>query len=71
MPTATIHKNRDGQTISLPASAAFPAHIEEVEIISVGDARILTPAGDSWRVWASRPSQLTEDCFGEREQAEN
>ena len=70
MTIATIHKDRNNQTISLPPAVAFPEHIEQVEIIRVGDARILTPAGERWRVWASCPSQLTEDCLNEREQPE-
>ena len=69
MPTAIIsHEDPREQTVHLPKNAAFPKHINEVEVIIVGNTRILTPPGERWRLWASRPSQLTDDCFSERGQ---
>ena len=41
---------------------------KQVEVISIGDTRILTPIGKRWELWMNTPSQLTEDCFQEREQ---
>lgn len=67
MPTANIlHEDMHGQTIRLPENATFPQNIKQVDVIIVGNTRILTPPGERWRLWASRPSQLSEDCFSER-----
>lgn len=68
MSTATIANQNRKQTVDMPQHAAFPIHIKEVEVIVVGNTRILTPRGERWQVWASRPSQLSEDCFAERGQ---
>lgn len=72
MPTANIfHEDAAEQTIRLPQNAAFPKNITQVEVIIIGNTRILTPSGERWRLWASRPSQLSDDCFSERGQPED
>lgn len=68
MEKATIFKNNRNQAVRLPKAVAFPEHIKQVEVISIGDTRILTPIGKRWELWMNTPSQLTEDCFQEREQ---
>ncbi|WP_325320654.1 hypothetical protein [Kingella oralis] len=44
--------------------------IKQVEVIVVGNTRILTPVGERWRVWAQQPSRLTDDFLNERGQPE-
>ncbi|TCP96950.1 antitoxin VapB [Cricetibacter osteomyelitidis] len=68
MQKASIFKNNRNQAIRLPQSAAFPEHIKQVEVVCIGNTRILTPIGERWQTWAKMPSQLTDDCFMEREQ---
>ena len=44
--------------------------IKQVEVIVVGNTRILTPVGERWRVWAQQSSRLTDDFLNERGQPE-
>ncbi len=70
MLTANIIKRNQEQTIQLPHDVAFPEYIKQVEVIVVGNARILTPVDERWRVWAQQPSRLSDDFLNEREQPE-
>lgn len=51
----------------LPKAVAFDESVTEVEIVAVGQARIITPAGQSWDAWFDGPS-VTDDFMPEREQ---
>ena len=70
MLTANIIKHNQKQAIQLPQDVAFPEYIKQVEVIVVGNTRILTPVGERWRVWAQQPSRLSDDFLNEREQPE-
>ncbi|WP_439238603.1 type II toxin-antitoxin system VapB family antitoxin [Lonepinella sp. BR2919] len=70
MQTASIFKNNRNQAVRLPQAVAFPDYIKQVEVISVGNTRILVPVGERWQAWANRQSQLTEDFFSNRDQPE-
>ena len=65
MLTANIIKHNQEQAIQLPQE-----YIKQVEVIVVGNTRILTPVGERWRVWAQQPSRLSDDFLNEREQPE-
>lgn len=70
MLTANVIKHNQEQVIQLPHDVAFPEYIKQVEVIVVGNTRILTPVGECWRVWAQQPSRLTDDFLNERGQPE-
>ena len=68
METATIFMSNRNQAIRLPKAAALPDHIKRVDVVIVGNTRIISPAGDSWDQWFKMSEKLTDDCFAAREQ---
>ena len=68
MLTANIIKTNQQQAIQLSNDVAFPEYIRQVEVIAVGNTRILTPVGERWCVWAQQPSRVSDDCLNDREQ---
>jgi antitoxin VapB len=46
-----LFKNNRSQAVRLPKDIAFPESVKNVEIIAVGNKRIISPAGKSWDDW--------------------
>jgi antitoxin VapB len=68
METATIFMSNRNQAIRLPKAAALPDNIKRVDVVIVGNTRIISPAGDSWDQWFEMSEKLTDDCFANRDQ---
>ncbi|RUO55542.1 type II toxin-antitoxin system VapB family antitoxin [Pseudidiomarina homiensis] len=67
MTKTKIFKNNRTQAVRLPRDVAFPDDITEVEVLVVGESRIITPARRSWASWfAAEP--LSDDFMAERDQ---
>ncbi|WP_260294579.1 antitoxin [Sedimenticola hydrogenitrophicus] len=68
---ATVHtkvfKSIQSQAVRLPKPVALPANIREVDIVAIGNTRIITPAGRSWDEWFDGPG-VTDDFMAVREQ---
>ncbi|NOY73902.1 MAG: antitoxin [Gammaproteobacteria bacterium] len=47
----TIFKSNKTQAVRLPKPVALPDTIKNVDIVAVGNTRIITPAGESWDQW--------------------
>lgn len=62
-----IFKSNRSQAVRLPKSVALPESIQEVDIVAIGNTRIITPAGNSWDNWFDGPG-VSEDFMTEREQ---
>jgi len=65
-----VFKSNQSQAIRLPKPVALPEDIKEVEIVSIGNTRLITPAGQSWDSWFNAPG-VSEDFMNEREQPED
>lgn len=46
-----LFKSNNCQAVRLPKGVAMPESVTKVEIIAVGNARIIVPAGESWDFW--------------------
>jgi antitoxin VapB len=68
METATVFMSNRNQAIRLPKAAALPDHIKRVDVVIVGNTRIISPLGDSWDQWFQMSEKLSDDCFTDREQ---
>lgn len=68
MEKASVFISNRSQAIRLPKSAALPEHVKRVDVVVLGNTRIISPEGESWDVWFDSPEQLTDDCFSDREQ---
>jgi len=65
-----IFKSNRSQAVRLPKDVAFPESVKNVEIISIGNKRIITPAGRSWDEWFDSPG-VSDDFMTERLQPDD
>lgn len=63
----TLFKSNKTQAVRLPKAIALPDSIHDVDIIAIGNTRIITPAGESWDQWFAGPG-ASDDFITEREQ---
>jgi len=63
----SIFKTNKTQAVRLPKAIALPDSIREVDIIAIGNTRIITPAGESWDQWFSGPG-VSSDFMTDRVQ---
>lgn len=63
----TVFKSNKSQAVRLPKPVALPESIKKVEIIAIGNTRLITPAGESWDSWFEG-SGVSEDFMVERDQ---
>ncbi len=67
MAQSTVFKNNKSQAIRLPKPVALPDSVKKVDIVKLGRARLVTPAGESWDVWFDRKT-VAEDFMPEKSQ---
>ncbi|MCK0714455.1 type II toxin-antitoxin system VapB family antitoxin [Chromohalobacter sarecensis] len=66
MPQGSVFHSHRPQTIRLPKESAFTKEVKRVEIISIGQKRIITPVDNSWDEWFDG-QDVTADFFSERD----
>jgi antitoxin VapB len=49
------------QAVRLPKDVAFPEGVSEVEIIKVGNSRVISPVGKRWDEFFKNGPRFTED----------
>jgi antitoxin VapB len=62
-----VFKSNRSQAVRLPKDVALPEYITNVDIVSIGNKRIITPAGSSWDDWFDGP-QVSDDFMRQRDQ---
>jgi antitoxin VapB len=62
-----IFKSNQSQAVRLPKAVALPDNVREVDIVAIGNMRIITPAGKSWDDWFDGVG-VTDDFMPSREQ---
>ena len=67
MEQSTVFKNNKSQAVRLPKPVALPDSVKKVDIVKLGNARLITPAGESWDFWFDGPG-VSDDFMPEREQ---
>ena len=67
--TKVFISNRS-QAVRLPKAVALPESVKDVDIIAIGNKRLITPAGESWDSWFEQ-AVVTDDFMCEREQPED
>ncbi len=63
----TVFKSNKTQAVRLPKAVALPDSIDKVDIVAIGNTRIITPAGESWDQWFDGTG-VSEDFMVSREQ---
>ena len=67
---STVFKSNQSQAIRLPKPVALPESVKKVDIVVLGNARLIAPAGESWDSWFDGPG-VSDDFMREREQPED
>lgn len=67
MTKTTLFKSNKTQAVRLRKDVAFSEDVKEVEVLVVGESRIITPARTSWASWFSG-EPASDDFMVEREQ---
>ncbi len=64
---STVFTTNRSQAVRLPREVAFPEGVHQVEIVKVGNSRVITPLGRRWDEYFERPT-ASDDFMREREQ---
>ncbi len=70
MAKSSVFMNNKSQAVRLPKPVALPESVKKVDIVKVGRARVITPAGESWDVWFDSEG-VSEDFLSERDQPDD
>ncbi len=62
-----LFKSNKTQAVRLPKAVAFDESVTRVEIVAVGNTRIISPTGESWNQWFDGPV-VSDDFMSDREQ---
>lgn len=67
MERASVFKSNKSQAVRLPKPVSLPDSVKQVDIIPLGRARLIVPAGEAWDSWFDGDG-VTEDFMVERDQ---
>ena len=67
MAESTVFKSNRSQAVRLPKSVALPDDVKRVEIIRMGQARLIVPVGHGWDDFFAGPG-VTDDFMTARNQ---
>jgi antitoxin VapB len=48
MTSSTVFTSNRGQTVRLPEAVAFPEDVHQVDILKIGQSRVIVPKGKRW-----------------------
>lgn len=68
MEHSTVFKSNQSQAVRLPKKVSLPSSVKKVDIIPLGRARLIVPAGEAWDSWFDGEG-VTDDFMNEREQS--
>ena len=68
MTTTTVFLTNRTQAVRLPKEAAFPKSVREVEILKIGNSRVIVPKGRRWDDFFLYGTRVSRDFMREREQ---
>ncbi len=70
MAQTKLFTSNQSQAVRLPRAVAFPDDVTVVEVLKVGRARVIVPAGQSWAAWFESGPFLSDDFSEDRDQGE-
>ncbi len=70
MESGSVFKSNTSQAVRLPKSVALPESVKRVNIIPLGRARLIVPAGEGWDSWFESEG-VTDDFMNLRDQPED
>lgn len=70
MTKTKLFTSNTTQAVRLPKDVAWPEGVTDVEIVVIGESRVITPAGKMWDFWFDHAPRVSVDFMSEREQPE-
>ncbi len=67
MSRSTVFTTNKSQAVRLPKAVALPPSVKHVEIVKLGQARLITPSDAVWDTFFDSPA-VTDDFMAERGQ---
>ena len=68
MARSTVFRTNRNQAVRLPKAVAFPEGVHQVEIIKLGNSRLVSPVGQRWDEFFVNGPRASEDFMSKREQ---
>jgi len=62
-----LFKSNKSQAVRLPKAVEMAENVKLVDIVAIGNTRIITPAGEFWDVWFDAQG-VSDDFMESREQ---
>lgn len=66
MTRSTVFKSNRSQAVRLPKPVAFPEDVHQVEIVSIGHSRVISPVGRRWDDLFQNGPRASDDFLSER-----
>jgi antitoxin VapB len=66
MTRSTVFVTNRSQAVRLPKSVAFPEDVHQVEIIKLGNSRLICPVGKRWEDLFLNGPRASEDFMSDR-----
>lgn len=66
MARSTVFTNNRTQAVRLPKAVAFPDDVREVEVIKIGNSRVISPVGRRWDDFFLHAPRVSDDFMTER-----
>ena len=67
MVNTKLFKSNQSQAVRLPKAVAFDENVKEVEIVVVGQSRIISPVKQTWDSWFDS-APVSDDFMNDRAQ---
>ena len=68
MARSTVFVSNRSQAVRLPKAVAFPEGVHQVEVIRLGNSRLITPVGRRWDEFFVNGPLVSDDFMTERDQ---
>lgn len=68
MTRSTVFMSNRSQAVRLPKAVAFPEGVHQVDVLKVGQSRVIVPQGKRWDDLFLNGRQASEDFMAERRQ---
>lgn len=62
-----IFTSNRSQAVRIPKALAFPEDVAEVEVLKVGNSRLITPVGKNWADYFENGPFVTDDFMADRD----
>jgi len=68
MTRSTVFTTNRSQAVRLPKAVAFPEDVHQIDIIKIGQSRLVSPVGKRWDDLFTSGPRASDDFMNEREQ---